>query len=91
MSKQAYYQFDQGKGIAAYGKNTDRLQGTFFIGLHNDNQTTGIDANVKIVVIKEVKTYADKEYDRQKITPRHVTLNKKRMVVKTTGIRVNAE
>jgi hypothetical protein len=91
LSKQAYYQFDQGKGIAAYGKNTDRLQGTFFIGLHNDNQTTGINANVKIVVIKEVKTYADKEYDRQKITPRHVTLNKKRMVVKTTGIRVNAE
>jgi hypothetical protein len=91
LSKQAYYQFDQGKGIAAYGKNTDRLQGTFFIGLHNDNQTTGIDANVKIVVIKEVKTYADKEYDRQKITPRYVTLHKKRMVVKSTEIRVNAE
>ena len=91
LSKQAYYQFDQGKGIAAYGKNTDRLQGTFFIGLHNDNQTTGIDANVKIVVIKEVKTYADKEDDRQKITPRYVTLHKKRMVVKSTEIRVNAE
>lgn len=91
LSKQTYYQFDQGKGIAAYGKNTDRLQGTFYIGLHNDNKTTGIDANVKIVIIKEVKTYADKEYDRQKVTPRYVTLHKKRMVVKTTEIRVNAE
>ena len=91
LAGQTYYQFDQGKGIAAYGKNTDRLQGTFFIGLHNDNQTTGVDANVKVVVIKEIKTYADKEYDRQKITPKYVKLHKKRMVVKTTEIRVNAK
>lgn len=91
LAGQTYYQFDQGKGIAAYGKNSQRLQGSFYIGLHNDNQTTGIDANVKIVVIKEIKTYEDKEYDRQKVTPRYVKLNKKRMVVNTTKIRVNAD
>jgi hypothetical protein len=91
LAKQAYYQFDKGKGVAAYGKNTDRLQGAFYIGLHNDNQTTGIDANVKIVVIKEIKTYADKEYDRKKITPKYVKIHKKRMVVKTTEIRINAQ
>ncbi len=90
LAGQVYYQFDQGKGIAAYGKNTSRLKDTFYIGLHNDNQTTGIDANVKIVVIKEIKTYQDVEHDRQKITPKYVTLNKKRMVVNTTKIRGNA-
>jgi len=91
LNRQPYYQFDKGKGIAAYGKNSNRLQGTFYIGLHNDNNVTGIDVNIKIVVIKEIKTYEDKEYDRQKITPRYVTLHKKRMVVKTTKIRVNVE
>jgi hypothetical protein len=90
LAGQTYYRFDHGKGVAAYGKNTKRLQGTFYIGLHNDNNTLGIDANVKIVVVKEIKTYADIEYDRQKITPRYVTLDKKRMVVKSTKIRMNA-
>ena len=91
VAGQTYYQFDQGKGIAAYGKNSSRLQGTFFIGLYNDNYNTGVDANVKIVVIKEIKTYEDIEYDRQKITPKYIKLNKKRMVVKTRKIRINAE
>lgn len=90
VAGQTYYQFDQGKGIAAYGKNSSRLQGTFYIGLYNDNYNTGVDANVKIVVIKEIKTYEDIEYDRQKITPEYVKLNKKRMVVKTRKIRINA-
>lgn len=83
--------FDKGNGIAAYGKNTDRLKGQFFIGLHNDNNIQDIDVNVKIVVIKEIKTYEDKEYDRQKVTPKYVTLNKQRMVVNTTKIRVNVD
>ncbi|MDD4210343.1 MAG: hypothetical protein PHI52_08425 [Bacteroidales bacterium] len=91
LSSQTYYQFDHGKGIAAYGKKTIPLQGTFYIGLYNDNQTTGIDVNVKIVVIKEVKTYEDIEYDRMKITPKYTTLNKQKMEVKTTKIRVNVE
>ena len=90
INKQKYYQFDSGKGIAAYGKNSDRLNGTFYIGLYNDNQTLGIDVNVKIVVIKEIKTFEDNQYNRQKITPRYVTLHKKKMIVDTLKIRVNA-
>lgn len=88
---QKYYRFDHGKGVAAYGKNTSRLNGTFYIGLYNDNNTQGIDVNVKIVVIKEVKTYEDKIYKREKITPRYVTLNRQRMVVTAKKIRVNVD
>ncbi|MCG8574174.1 MAG: hypothetical protein MI810_04760 [Flavobacteriales bacterium] len=91
LSKNAYYQFDKGKGIAAYGKNSNKLQGTFYIGLHNDNQTVGIDVNVKIVVIKEIKTYADVQHVKTKITPQKVTLNKRRAVVNTTKIRINSK
>lgn len=85
-----YYLFDQGKGIAAYGKNSNLLQGSYYIGLYNDNEVTGIDVNVKIVVIKEIKTFADVTYDREKVTPRYVTLNKRRMQINTSQIRVNA-
>ncbi len=89
LKGQAYRYFDGGKGIAAYGKKTKSLQNTFYIGLHNDNQTRGIDVNVKIVVIKEIKTYQDIEYDREKITPKYVKTNKVKTVVKTRKIRVN--
>ncbi|PLX05707.1 MAG: hypothetical protein C0596_19105 [Marinilabiliales bacterium] len=91
LAGQTYYQFDHGKGIAAYGKNTNRLQGTFYIGLYNDNQTTGINVNVKVVVIMEIKTFEDIEYDRLKITPRYVTVNKQKVDVKTSEVRVNVE
>lgn len=91
LAGQPYYQFDQGKGVAAYGKNSTRLSGTFYIGLYNDNKTTGIDANIKIVVIKEIKTYQDIEYDRQRVTPKYLKLNKIRTVVKTRQIKVNAK
>lgn len=90
LNGQAYYQFKNGKGIAAYGKHDSPLQGNFFIGLHNDNTAVGIDVNVKIVVIKEIKTYEDKEYERKKINPKYTTLNKKRMVIKKRNIMVNS-
>lgn len=85
-----YFRFDYGKGTTAYGKNSDRLAGTFYIGLHNDHGTRGIDVDVKVVVIKEVKTFEDITYDRQRITPRYVKLNKRRMVVSKSQIMVNA-
>jgi len=90
LNGQTYYQFKNGKGTAAYGKQDSPLQGSFFIGLHNDNATVGIDVNVKIVVIKEIKTYEDKEYERKKINPKYTTLNKKRMVIKKRNIMVNS-
>ena len=38
VNGQTYLQFDTGKGVAAYGKNSTRTKGTFYIGLYNDNQ-----------------------------------------------------
>lgn len=91
INGESYLQYDTGKGIAAYGKNSNRIQGTFYIGLHNDNQILGIDVEVKIVVIKEVKTYEYVTYDRERKDPVTVTLDKIRMTVHETKIRVPFE
>lgn len=91
LNNQVFFQFDQGKGRAAFGKKSNRNKGTFFIGLSNDNNVTPIDVDVKIVVIKEIKTYEDKIYNKQREEPIYVALNKTRMFVKETKIRVSVE
>lgn len=91
INRQVYLQFDTGKGVAAYGKNSNRTQGTFYIGLSNDNKMLGIDVDVKVVCIKEVKIFENVEYDREKEEPVKVTLNKKQMTVNETKIRVPVE
>lgn len=83
------YTLDSGNGIAATGRNTKVTQGGFTIKLYNDNFRTGIDVMVRVLVVKINKTYQDVKYERQNIIARKVTLNKKRMVVKTTKIRIN--
>ena len=70
LAGKTFMQFDKGKGIAAYGKNTRFTQGSFYIGLLNDNKFQDIDANVKISVIWEISTYEDKLSIEKKITPR---------------------
>jgi hypothetical protein len=91
MAQQNFSIFDQGKGIAAYGRNTNRKFGTFYIGLHNDNKMIGINVNVKVVIIKEINIYENKEYQREREEPIKVTLNKERMRVNETRIRVPVE
>ncbi len=90
-SGQPFSVFDKGKGIAAYGKNTTHTSGTFFIGLNNDNQVQGIDVNIKIVAVKEVKSYEYVEYVRGRQEPITVTLTKQRMEINETEYRVPAE
>jgi len=91
--KNGYYfePFDQGNGKAAYGRNTEILDRKFFIGLHNDNNVQDIDVNVKIVVIKEIKYYEDKVYDRQKVEPKYVKIQKHKTEIKSHKIRVPAD
>ncbi len=91
VNGQSYLQFDTGKGIAAYGKNSNLTKGTFYIGLYNDNKLQGIDVDVKVVAVKEVKTFAFVEYDRKKQEPIIVSLNKTRMDIHETEIRVPVE
>lgn len=87
----AYTYFDKGKGIAAYGKNTRLKTGTFYIGLHNDNQLQGIDVTIKVVAVKEIKRYEYKVYDRQRKEPIIVSLDKSRMEVTEREIRIPVE
>lgn len=93
MANLQYTLYDKGKGVAGFRKFTDKnlCQGTYFVCLYNDNTIQEIDATVKVIAIIETKTYEDKEYDRMKTTPKYVTLNKRRMVVNTSQIRVNAD
>ncbi|MDT0678753.1 hypothetical protein [Autumnicola musiva] len=90
-SGQAFSIFDKGKGIAAYGKNTTHTSGTFFLGLHNDNQVQGIDVDIKIVAIREIKIYEYVEYERERQEPIIVTLNKERMEINETKYRMPVE
>jgi hypothetical protein len=83
--------FDFGNGISASGRNTNLLQGGFTLQLFNDNFRDGIDVTAKLACVQIRKTWKDKQYKEQVIKPNYVTLNKKKMVVKTTKSRVNAD
>ena len=90
-NRQQFLQFDMGKGRAAYSRNDRLKEGTFYIGLSNDNQLQGIEVDVKIMVIKEVKTYENVLYNRERQEPQYMTLNKTRMDINETQIRVPVE
>lgn len=91
LNRQQFLQFDMGKGRAAYGRNDRLKEGTFYIGLANDNDWRGIEVDVKIMVVKEVKTYEDVVHDRERQEPQYVKLNKTRMQVNEHQIRVPVE
>ena len=93
MANLGFSLYDNGQGVAGFRKFTDKglCQGSYYVCLYNDNNFQGINVNVKVVAIIETKIYEDKEYDRMKITPKYTTLNKMKMVVTTSKVRVNAQ
>lgn len=91
LNQQNFLQFDQGKGIAAFGRSERTQKRTFYIGLFNDNSRLGLDVDVKVLAIKEIKIYENKVYDREKEVPQYVTLQKTRMNINETRIRVPVE
>lgn len=91
LNKQQFLQFDMGKGRAAFSRNDRLNQGTFYIGLSNDNELRGIEVDVKVMVIKEVKTYENVVYNRERQEPQYTTLNKTKMDINETKIRVPVE
>ena len=91
LNNQQFYLFDQGKGRAAYGTNDRLKSGTFYIGLDNDNLTRGVEVNVKVVAVKEIKEYHHVVHDREKMTPKYTTLNKVRIDVNEQKIRIPVE
>lgn len=90
MNSKTYSQFQQGKSIAAYGKMDKMPNGRFYIGLLNDNAIQAIDVDVKIAVIKEVKTYQDVDVPKFMAKPKYVTVSKKKSVITESQIMVNA-
>ncbi|MES2446523.1 MAG: hypothetical protein V4546_05040 [Bacteroidota bacterium] len=91
MGRQSFMQFDKGKGIAAYGKNSDRTQGIFHIGLSNDNQFQSIDANIKISVIWETNIYENQLYTDTIITPRYERKTFSDPIIKTFKVPVTGQ
>lgn len=91
LANQSFSQFDKGKGVAAFGKNSNRTQGVFYIGLLNDNQFQGIDANVKISVIWETNYYEDKQYTEMNVTPRYEKKQLSDPVIKTFKVPVTGQ
>ncbi|MBC3538992.1 hypothetical protein ACFSC6_10645 [Rufibacter sediminis] len=51
--------FDKGNGVSGYGRREAPLQGTFYVGLHNDNDWYDINVTVKIVAVVVRKTYRE--------------------------------
>ena len=76
------------KGVVS---NDGQLQGDYLISLYNDNKLYKIAVKLLVVAMVETKTYHDVAYDRRKIVPRTVSLNKIRMNVDSREIRINAE
>lgn len=62
---------DKGNGVSGYGKKEFPLQGTVFLGLHNDNFHNEIIVNVRIVAVVVKKTYENKQYSQAVVTPRY--------------------
>ena len=64
---------------------------TMTLCLKNNSKLVGVESYVNVVAIRYEKIYEDKEYKKEKITARKVTLNKTKMVVNTNKIRINAD
>ena len=91
MAGTEFYQFDNGKGIAAYGRNNRLTQGTFYIGLSNDNDLQGIDVEVKVIAIRQIDHYQNEVIDKIREEPIIVQVNKTKMTIEESKIRVPAQ
>jgi len=93
LNKLPFNHFTTSKSASSTNKFSypDKCQGTFYLCLRNDNTTFKIYVTINVVAIIEIRKYEDKVYDRMSITPRYLTLNKRRMVINANPIRVNAE
>lgn len=85
------YMFDSGDGISASGRNTNLLQGGFTIELYNDNFKDGINVTVKVIAVQLRKTWHDVEYQEMITKPNYITLNKQKMNIETSKIRINVK
>lgn len=82
--------YDKGDGNSASDRRINWFPSTIYLGFDNDYMIP-IDVDIKVSAIVVTKIYEDKQYEEEKVTARKVTLNKNRMVVKESKVRVNAK
>lgn len=70
---------------------TSPLTGTTYFGFRNNNETRGITVYLNVSVWRRYREWERIAEQKQIVTPRTVTLNKKRMIVKTSQTRVNVK
>lgn len=93
MKGESYAAYQKGFGTGGYGRidKANMLQGTHYLCLYNDNYHSSIRVNVKVSAIVETKIYQDARYDRVKVTPRYVPVNRTKMKVNSWQERVPVE
>ncbi|WP_417558774.1 hypothetical protein [Mesoflavibacter zeaxanthinifaciens] len=91
MNYQQFSLFDKGKVINSYGKKDRPNNGTFYLCLLNDNNYTPVEVDVKVVAVKEIKIFENIIYNRDKEEPQYITLDKIRMNINETRVRVPVE
>lgn len=93
MHGQAYRYKQGGNGPSGYGRFTDEnmCKGNWFICLYNDNEHNRITVSVKVCAIVETTTYKDVVYDREKVTPKYVKVNRAKAKITPKRVMVNVK
>ena len=93
MHGQGYRAYQSGNGPSGYGKFTDEkmCKGTWFLCLYNDNEHNKINVTVKVSAIVETTTYKDVMYDKEKITPKYVKVDRVRTTLIPKRVMVNVK
>ncbi|RDC58689.1 hypothetical protein [Adhaeribacter pallidiroseus] len=71
FDKGGFRYYDHGNGISGYGRKEAPTQGTFYLGLHNDNFHNDINVTVKVVTVVLRRKYELKQYKQPTVTPRY--------------------
>lgn len=93
MHGQAYRYKQGGDGPRGYARFTDEnmCKGTWFLCLYNDNELNKINVTVKVCAIVETTTYKDVSYDREKVTPKYVKVDRVRTTLIPKRVMVNVK
>lgn len=82
-----------GNGSGGYGRieGNKMSQKKYYINLLNPNQLKKVSVTVKAVALVEITEYENKEYQRQRITPRYVSVTRKEMSITKKEKRINSK
>jgi len=92
MKGEKFEKIQGGNGPGGYGKFIDKslCQGKWYICMYNEYMHK-INVTVKVCAIVETTTYKDTMCDKEKITPKYQTVNKRTAKITPMRVRVNAK